>query len=68
MCRSTSVSPDEVQYYRERAEVEWQCASQSSNPHAREIHEKLAELYERLVELDEPARHGLRMVRNSATA
>lgn len=63
------MSPDEIQYYRERAEVEWQCAAQSTNPHAREIHEKLAELYERLVELDEPARHGLRLAGGaSATA
>ena len=63
------MSQDEIQYYRERAEVEWKCAANSSNPHAREIHEKLAELYERLVEIDEPAQRGLRMVgSNSATA
>lgn len=63
------MSPDEIQYYQERAAVEWQCAAESTNAHAKEIHEKLAELYERLVQLDEPAQRSLRVAGGmSATA
>ena len=53
MCRSKAMSPEDSTYYRERAAAERQCAAESTNPHAREIHQKLAELYERLIALDE---------------
>jgi hypothetical protein len=43
------VSTDELNYYRERAKIERQRASESTNQYVIEIHEKLAELYEKLV-------------------
>lgn len=47
------MSPEEKLYYLERAAIERQRAAESSNPHVIEIHEKLAALYERLVDTDE---------------
>lgn len=44
---------DDKLYYSERAAIERQRAAESANPHVVEIHEKLADLYERLVEMDE---------------
>ena len=48
--------PEELLYYRERAFIERQRAAESTNPHAIEIHQKLADLYERLVELEQAPR------------
>ena len=47
------MSPEEISYYRERAKIEHALAEQSQNPHAAEIHAKLAALYEKLVEVDQ---------------
>ena len=47
------MSHDELSYYRERAAIERQRAAGSTNAHAVEIHRKLAELYEQLVELEQ---------------
>jgi hypothetical protein len=47
------MSPDEREYYRERASAERKQAATSTNPHAKEIHVKLACLYEKLVGLEE---------------
>lgn len=44
--------PDELTYYRHRAQVERTIADESIDPRIREIHEKLAGLYERLCELE----------------
>jgi hypothetical protein len=46
------VSNDELEYYRQRAVIERQCAAASSNAHAKHIHEQLADLYEKLVEVE----------------
>ena len=48
-----AMSPDEKLYYSERAAIERQRAAESTNPHVIEIHEKLAALYDRLVDTDE---------------
>lgn len=45
------MSPEELMYYRERALIEGQRAAESTNLHVIEIHEKLAALYDRLVEM-----------------
>ena len=50
------MSPDEIDYYSKRAAIERQRAVESTNPHVIEIHNKLAALYERLVDLGEPPR------------
>ena len=50
------MSPDEMDYYGKRAAIERQRAAESTNPHVIEIHNKLAALYERLVDLGEPAK------------
>lgn len=47
------MSSDELNYYRERAQIERQRAAESTNPHVVEIHRKLAGLYEQLVDLGE---------------
>ena len=47
------MSPEELIYYRERARAERECAEAATNPHAVEIHLKLAALYESLIDLDE---------------
>ena len=47
------MTPEEFSYYRERARIERECAAESTNPHAAEIHEKLAVLYEDLVKAGE---------------
>lgn len=44
--------PHELTYYRHRAQVERAIADESIDPRIREIHEKLACLYERLCELE----------------
>ena len=49
---ASTMSSEELNYYRERARVERQRAAESSNPHVIEIHEKLAALYEKLIELE----------------
>lgn len=46
------MSPEELNYYRERAIIERQRAAESTNLHAIEIHEKLAALYDKLVEME----------------
>ena len=46
------MSPDELAYYLQRAQVERKHAAEAANPIAREIHEKLACLYQRLIELE----------------
>lgn len=45
--------PEELLYYRERALIERQRAAESTNPHAGEIHRKLADLYESLIDLEQ---------------
>ena len=44
------MSSDDINYYRERARVERERASESSSEDIAEIHEELARLYEALVE------------------
>ena len=56
------MSPDELAYYRERAAAERQLASQSANPVVAEIHGRLAELYQQLVDLDRKPRAKLHLV------
>ena len=56
------MSPEEISYYRERASIERQSAAQSTNPHVIEIHEKLADLYEKLVEMEGHHEPSLRLV------
>lgn len=46
------MSPDELAYYRHRADIERAVAAQSTDPRVAEIHEKLADLYERLCKLE----------------
>ena len=55
------MSPEELEYYRERAAVERRYAIESSNPHAVEIHLKLAELYEALLAVEQPPRPQVHM-------
>jgi hypothetical protein len=55
------MSPQEREYYRDRAASERLCAAEATNPRAAEIHLKLACLYKRLVELEEE-RPTLRLV------
>ena len=47
------MSPDELSYYRHRAVVERAHAAAATNPYAVEIHQKLACLYEKLIELED---------------
>ena len=47
------MSPEELLYYRERALIERQRAAESTNPYVIEIHQKLADLYDKLVEHEE---------------
>lgn len=47
------MTPDEMNYYGERTEIERQRAAEASNPYVIKIHEELAALYERLVSLGE---------------
>ena len=54
--------PEELLYYRERALIKRQRAIESTNLHVIEIHEKLAALYERLVELEGEPRPTLSIV------
>jgi hypothetical protein len=60
------MSPNELLYYRERAEVERQRATEAANPLAAEIHLELASLYERLVKLDEVPKPKLPIVESMA--
>lgn len=46
----TAMSSEDINYYRERAQVERQRARESSNADIAEIHEELARLYDALVE------------------
>ena len=48
-----AMSDDEKHYFSERAAIERQRAEESTNPHVVEIHKKLADIYERLVETDD---------------
>jgi hypothetical protein len=57
-----AMSPDELCYYSERAEVELQRAARATNPKAAEIHLELASLYEKLVALEQTHRPTLRIV------
>ena len=54
--------PEELLYYRERALIERQRAAESTNPHAGEIHRKLAELYEMLLDLEQQPQPTLSIV------
>ena len=56
------MSPEELAYYRNRADVERELASKSTNPHVTEIHTKLADLYEKLVAIEEGPRPTLSIV------
>lgn len=56
------MSPEELLYYRERALIERQRAAESTNPYVIGIHQKLAALYEKLIEHEEVARPTLRIV------
>ena len=47
------MSPDEREYYRNRAQTERLSSARASNPRVAEIHDDLATLYETLVELEE---------------
>ena len=49
------MSPKDREYYRRRAAAERRCAGQATNDVAAQIHEELACLYEKLVELEEQA-------------
>ena len=56
------MSPQERDYYRQRAKAERLCAERTSTAVAAVIHNQLAELYDNLVELDEtPDRPKLRI-------
>lgn len=46
------MTADEIVYYRQRAATERQRAQEATHPSAAEIHEKMAVIYERLVDLD----------------
>ena len=56
------MSPDEVAYYRERALIERQRASDATNALAAGVHLELACLYESLIELEERDTPTLRVV------
>ena len=56
------MSPDELAYYRERALIERQRASDATTALAADIHLELACLYETLVELEERDAPTLRTV------
>lgn len=56
------MSPDELAYYRQRAQVERTHAANATNPNAKEIHVKLACLYEKLIELEDVERPKLSIV------
>ena len=64
------MTPEEILYYRERAAIERQLAADSTNPRVVEIHEKLAALYDQLVEGDEfqPAQMNDADVRSASRA
>ena len=47
------MSPSEREYYRSRAKDERSMAAKAASPAAAELHEELACMYERLVELEE---------------
>lgn len=47
------MSSDELAYYRNRILIERGLAAQSANPKVAKIHQKLAALYEKLIELEE---------------
>lgn len=47
------MSPQERDYYRERAHAERLCAAEATSGVAAQIHQELACLYDKLVELDE---------------
>ena len=47
------MSPEELAYYRNRAQVERELAAQSTNEHVAEIHTKLADLYAKLVAIED---------------
>lgn len=56
------MSPDELGYYRHRATIERELAARASNPRAAAIHEEMACLYEKLVELEDEHRPVLHVV------
>jgi hypothetical protein len=47
------MSPNELAYYRNRARIERDPAANSANPDVAKIHQKLAALYERLIDMEE---------------
>jgi len=55
------MSPEDINYYRERARAERERAKESSSADIAEIHEELARLYDALVE-HESLRHTLHIV------
>lgn len=57
------MSPDELAYYRERALIERQRASASTDRLAADIHLKLACLYEKRVEMEDLLAPTVRIVR-----
>lgn len=56
--KGSTMTPDDLAYFRARATAEREAASVTTGP-AAEIHLKLASLYEQLVELQESPRRTL---------
>ena len=56
------MSPQELRYYRKRAELERQRAVESTDSSIAEIHLQLASLYEKLVELQQMPKPTLSIV------
>ena len=60
--------PDQLAYYRQRAQVELSHAAEATNPNAKAIHEKLASLYVKLIELEQAGEPRLSIVGDRRTA
>jgi hypothetical protein len=61
------MSPRELSYYRESANEERWRANSSACPEIAEIHVEVACLYEKLIQLEEPARPTLNVVTETGT-
>jgi hypothetical protein len=46
------MSTDELEYYRTRVVIERDLADNCANPHVAEIHRKLADLYQQLIDVE----------------
>jgi len=56
------MSPDDLRYYRERAEAERQRAAATANPKVAQLHLELASIYEKLLKLEQTPRPVLHVV------